>query len=120
MKIKIHSHPIKALIVFATLGMLFASAASAEDINRAFLPLVQPLPEEMSAPGNELSDAKIDLGRMLYVEPRLSINGRIPWRVLDGGIELEDAVKEGKTVGMKNPDYEAKARDYIKRRQSQS
>lgn len=39
----------------------------------------------------------------------------IPWRVLDGGIEIEDAVNEGRKAGLKSDEYEAKARDYIRR-----
>lgn len=39
----------------------------------------------------------------------------IPWRVLNGGISLEDAVAEAKTIGLKSADYETKARDYVAR-----
>ncbi|NOT30625.1 MAG: hypothetical protein HOP15_09290 [Planctomycetes bacterium] len=39
----------------------------------------------------------------------------IPWRVLDGGRSLEEAVAEAKTIGLKTGDYEAKARDYVAR-----
>lgn len=39
----------------------------------------------------------------------------IPWRVLDGGIALEQAVAEAKTIGLKTVEYEAKARDYVAR-----
>lgn len=39
----------------------------------------------------------------------------IPWRVLDGGLALEEAVTEAKTIGLKTADYEAKARDYVAR-----
>lgn len=41
----------------------------------------------------------------------------IPWRVLDGGVSIDDAVAEAKVVGLKSPDYEAKARDYVARHQ---
>ena len=40
----------------------------------------------------------------------------LPYRVLDGGLSIEDALAEAKTVGLKSPDYEAKAREYIKKR----
>jgi len=40
----------------------------------------------------------------------------IPWRVLDGGIALEDAVVEAKTIGLRSPELEALARDYVARR----
>jgi uncharacterized protein (TIGR01244 family) len=39
----------------------------------------------------------------------------IPFRVLDQGIELETAVAEAKTMGLKTPEYEAMARDYVAR-----
>ena len=37
-------------------------------------------------------------------------------RVLDEGIDLETAVKEAKTIGLRNAEYEQKARDYIERK----
>lgn len=40
----------------------------------------------------------------------------LPYRVLDGGLSWDDALAEAKTVGLKSPDYEAKAKDYIQRR----
>lgn len=39
----------------------------------------------------------------------------LPYRVLDGGLALEAAVEEAKSVGLKSPEYEDKARDYIAR-----
>ena len=39
----------------------------------------------------------------------------LPWRVLDGALSHEDALAEAKTVGLKSPAYEEKARDYIER-----
>lgn len=39
----------------------------------------------------------------------------LPYRVLDGGLSWDDALAEAKTVGLKSPDYEAKAKDYIQR-----
>jgi len=41
----------------------------------------------------------------------------IPWRLLDDGASLEQAVKEAKMIGIKTPEYEPKAVDYIKRHQ---
>lgn len=40
----------------------------------------------------------------------------LPHRVLDGGLSWDDALAEAKIVGLKSADYEAKAKDYIKRR----
>lgn len=39
-------------------------------------------------------------------------------RVLDGGLSYEDALAEAKTVGLKLPAYETKAKDYIESQQS--
>lgn len=40
----------------------------------------------------------------------------IPYRVLDDGVELEAAVAEARTIGLKTPEFEAKARDYVARK----
>lgn len=39
----------------------------------------------------------------------------IAWRVLDGGVDLEQAVAEAKEIGLKTPEYETKAREYVAR-----
>lgn len=39
----------------------------------------------------------------------------IPFRVLDQGIDLEQAVAEAKAMGMRTAEYETKARDYVAR-----
>ena len=39
----------------------------------------------------------------------------LPFRVLDGGLTWDEALAEAKTVGLKSPDYEAKAKDYVQR-----
>lgn len=39
----------------------------------------------------------------------------LPHRVLDGGLSWDAALAEARTVGLRSPDYEAKARDYIRR-----
>ena len=36
-------------------------------------------------------------------------------RALDGGLSVEDAMKEGKAVGLKSPDYEKIVEEYIQR-----
>lgn len=41
----------------------------------------------------------------------------IAWRALDGGIGVEEAVAEAKRIGLKSSAYEAKAREYVARRQ---
>lgn len=69
---------IKSSLTTLTLCVLFAGVTRADEgINRAFLPLFQSLPEVMTTPRREISDAKVSLGRKLYYEHRLSINGKI-------------------------------------------
>lgn len=41
----------------------------------------------------------------------------IAYRALDEGASLDDAVAEGKVVGIKSPDYERIAKDYVTRHQ---
>ncbi len=59
-------------ILALTVGLSAASAFAQADLTEAFLPMFQPLPASVPAPDNELTDAKIDLGRMLYYENRIS------------------------------------------------
>ena len=40
-------------------------------------------------------------------------------RVLDEGVDLETAAKEAKTIGLRNTEYEQKAREYIERKEAQ-
>ncbi len=57
------------------LGFLSTVPLAAETIvNRAALGMFQPILEVADNPANPLSDAKIDLGRMLYYDTRLSKN----------------------------------------------
>jgi len=39
----------------------------------------------------------------------------IPWRVLDGGRTVDEAIAEARTIGLKTPELEGKARDYVLR-----
>jgi cytochrome c peroxidase len=57
------------------LGLLSAPVAKAQtEVNRAMLGMFQPIMEVAENPANPMSDAKIDLGRMLYYDTRLSKN----------------------------------------------
>lgn len=53
-------------------GLSSTSALAQADLSEAFLPMFQPLPAVAASPTNEVSDAKVDLGRMLYFENRIS------------------------------------------------
>ncbi len=52
--------------------LAFAGILHAEEVNRAQLAIFGKLPEVFENPANPLTEGKIDLGRMLYYEPRLS------------------------------------------------
>jgi len=43
----------------------------------------------------------------------------LPWRVLDGGLGVEEALAEARTIGMRTPAYEELALDYIERMQAE-
>ena len=50
----------------------FAASAADVTVNKAMLGLFQPIAEVAENPDNPLTEAKIDLGRMLYYDTRLS------------------------------------------------
>ena len=62
------------MLLLALLAGAFPAALRADDviINRALLGMFQPLPESAENPNNPFSDTKVDLGRMLYYDKRLS------------------------------------------------
>ncbi len=64
---------ILALIV----GLSTTSAFAQADLSEAFLPMFTPLPAEVASPTNELTEAKINLGRQLYFENRISKGGKM-------------------------------------------
>ncbi|MDA8633037.1 c-type cytochrome [Verrucomicrobiales bacterium] len=61
------------LSTVAAVGMAIGSLKAAE-VNRAMLGMFQPLPGNADSPDNPPNAAKIDLGRMLYYDTRLSKN----------------------------------------------
>jgi cytochrome c peroxidase len=57
------------------LGLISSPVAKAEtEVNRAMLGMFQPIMEAAENPANPLTEAKVDLGRMLYYDTRLSKN----------------------------------------------
>ena len=63
---------------FVIAAGLSSTAALAElDLSETFLPMFQPLPAQAAAPGNELGEAKINLGRQLFFETRISKGGKM-------------------------------------------
>lgn len=69
----------KALIAVAAFGLLAATAAFAQpDLLTRARQQFKPIPEEPPAlPGNPATLAKVDLGKMLYFDPRLSASHAI-------------------------------------------
>jgi uncharacterized protein (TIGR01244 family) len=76
---------------------------------------------------DELTDAVFDRAREIFAHqerPMLvhcSSANRvgavwIPYRVLDGGLDLEAAVAEARTIGLKTAEFEQRARDYVARK----
>jgi cytochrome c peroxidase len=57
-------------VLFA--AVLLSLPLPAADITAGTLKMFAPLPAAMDSPKNTITEAKIDLGRMLYYEPRLS------------------------------------------------
>lgn len=57
------------------LGLAAVPAVQAQtEVNRAMLGMFQPIMEVAENPANPITDAKVDLGRMLYYDTRLSKN----------------------------------------------
>lgn len=69
----------KVLIAVAAVGLLATSAAFAQsDLLTRAQQLFKPIPEKPPAlPGNPATSAKVELGKMLYFDPRLSASHAI-------------------------------------------
>lgn len=66
----------RTLITSACLA-LSLTGAHADALSDSYLAMFKPLPEEAPSKTNELTEAKIHLGRMLYYETRISKNGKM-------------------------------------------
>ena len=65
------NHHLARTLAFA-MGLSATSALAQADFTDSYLPMFKALPAEVPAPDNELTDARINLGRMLYFENRIS------------------------------------------------
>lgn len=63
---------MKTKTTLALLAAFTGSAMAQADLTEAFLPMFKPLPAEVASPDNDLSDARVNLGRQLYFENRIS------------------------------------------------
>ena len=61
-----------ACLIAAIVAVGPPATASAADVNRAMLGMFQPLPEVVENRDNPITEAKVDLGRMLYYDKRMS------------------------------------------------
>jgi len=97
----------------------FDEAATVRDLDMEYVSLPWNGPDE-------LTDEVFQAGRGLFARaqrPMLVHCGSanrvgavwVAWRTLDGGIDLEQAVTEAKTIGLRTPAYEQKAREYVSR-----
>lgn len=70
--------PTRCLIALIAIGLICAAqSARADALSDSFLMMFKALPTEAPSRDNELSEAKINLGRMLYFETRISKNGKM-------------------------------------------
>lgn len=65
---------IRSLLITTLLALGTSAVQSQTEINRATLGMFQPLLDVAENPANPLTKEKIDLGRMLYYDTRLSKN----------------------------------------------
>ena len=65
------AHGVRA-ILFVCCLILVAQPADTQEIPARQLRMFKPLPAVMESKANPISTAKVDLGRMLYYDPRLS------------------------------------------------
>lgn len=94
-----------------------------EDANLKFVKLPLGSPDEMTDEYfNEIrKQLKDDTPTLLHCGSASRVGSVwLPYRVLDEGVDLETAIAEAKTVGMRSPAMEAKAIDYIKRMQKKA
>jgi len=66
----------RLLLAFSLLSIV-AQPAWADALSDSYLAMFKPLPTEAASADNELTEAKINLGRMLYYETRISKNGKM-------------------------------------------
>jgi len=69
-------HSLSRILALAA-GLSATSALAQADLTESFLPMFKALPSEVPAPDNELNEAKINLGRQLYFENRISKGAKI-------------------------------------------
>lgn len=69
--------PMKKWLLASAVSLSVCSTGSAQSMLDAYKPMFAPLPAEAPSPTNELTEAKINLGRQLYYEDRISKGQKI-------------------------------------------
>ena len=70
--------PVTAFLVgLAIFNQTLAKADESENFNRKLLIYFQPLPKEFASEENPITEKKVSLGRQLFYDTRLSLNGKI-------------------------------------------
>ena len=76
-----NSHPLRWFALLAILAVIPATYLLSESgkvqLNSEALKMFSPLPPLMGSPDNPVTATKVQLGRMLYYDPRLSANQKI-------------------------------------------
>lgn len=97
-------HRLKVLLAVITLSLLTSpSPSGAAD----YSPYFKPLPQEALNPSNEASDSKVELGKKLFFDPRLSKSGFISCNschnLASGGVDnLSTSIGHGWGLGPRN------------------
>ena len=112
---------IASVITFRTKGEVdWDEAGKAKDLNMSFHRFGFRSPESMT-------DTLIDQARKVLVDskdqPKMLYCGSanrvgaiwMAHRALDGGLSVEEALKEGEKIGLRNKGYVAVVKDYIRR-----
>lgn len=64
-------------VVLVSVTYLVSAPPGKVQVNAEALQLFAPLPSVMNSPDNSVTEAKVTLGRVLYYDPRLSVNQKI-------------------------------------------
>ena len=95
-----------------------AAAIRAAGLEYVVLPVTSPasLTDELFAAFRKAMNTRAATGVFVHCSSGNRVGGpMVPWLVLDRGWDLERAVAAAKAGGMRTPELEASARDYVKR-----
>ena len=102
---------MRSILLAGLAGLVLAVAAPAaedDDLHRRATQLFRPIPSAVpSVPGNPVTREKIDLGRMLFFDPRISASGILSCNschnlAMGGGDNVETSIGHGWQRGPRN------------------